>query len=149
LKHYHDLTVYHQKRDLHGLTVVVGWVKDTEEDTWLRALYLMPAGSYGESVNHIYYLIENVDMHQIALDAGRDIGREQFAYDQASAALQMMGLTDSLTMRHLVIGIINDHLDTLILMPPRPEAEQRAAADIVIENHMTGQRHEAVAMEDV
>jgi hypothetical protein len=61
----------------------------------------------------------------------------------------MMGLTDSLTMRHLVIGIINDHLDTLILMPPRPEAEQRAAADIVIENHMTGQRHEAVAMEDV
>lgn len=154
LQHYHDLNVYHFKRDLNGVTIIGGWVKDNEENAWKRAIYLMPAGYFddlykGADGSRLYYLIENFDFHLIAVDAGKDTGQIEFAYEQASAALQKMGLTDSLTNRHMIIGIINDHIDNLLLMPPRPSLEQAAAADIVIDDFISGNRLEAVAMEDV
>jgi hypothetical protein len=149
LRLYHDLAVYHRKRGLHGMTLVAGWARDVEDRSWKRTLYLMPAGYYGEGMDRVYWLVETFHTHAIALDAGKDIGRVNFAYEQASAALQRMGLTDSLTNRHLVIAIINDHLDDLTLMPPRPKQEQQEAADIVINNALTGERHEAVVMKEV
>lgn len=146
MRYYHDLTTYHTKRDLNGMTIIAGWVKDNEENAWKRTLYLMPEGYYGKGTEHIYFIIENFETHAIALDAGPDIGRKDFAYTQARAALHKMGLTDSLTNQHLVISIINDHLDDLTLMPPRPAPEKVIEADLIIKNALTGQTHETHVM---
>jgi len=148
LRLYHDLAVYHRKRDLHGITLLTGWARDVDDRSWKRTLYLMPTGYYGEGMDRVYWLVETFHTHEIALDAGKDIGRQHFAYEQARAALERMGLTDSLTNQHLVISLINDHLDELTLMPPRPKLEQVEAAEIVINNALTGQRHEAVVMRE-
>ena len=147
MRHYHDLTVYHWKRDLHGLTVIGGWVKDTLERAWKRTLYIMPAGYYGEGIERIYFLIEEPGAHEIAVDAA-GVGKMSFAYAEAEKALRVMDLADNLVMRHQVIGIINDHLDQLILMPPRPPVDQIEAADILITNLETGRTREAAVLDD-
>lgn len=139
---YHDLTTIAWRHDVGQFTAAGGWSLD-EDQQWRRTLYLMPRGGFGGDPERVWWMVEEPAMHALVMDL-QDMGRAEFAYEKARAALARMGLVDSLTARHQVITIINDHIDQLILMRSRPPQDWEVGAEIIATDINTGTTRESV-----
>ncbi len=142
-----DITRYHFRHKAGMLVLIGTWAKHGVGE-FCRCLVLLRDWAYGTDDHRVFVVFEDPDLQNWALDMP-GYGDKAWAYAMAGKACEVLEIEDNLVNRHLIITAVNNHMDELVMMPPRPRAEQRAVADITIVEHESGRRVEREIKADV
>lgn len=142
-----DISTYHFRRKAGEMTVIGAWAKHGVGE-WRRCLVIMRDWSYGTDDARVFVVFDDVDLPNWALDMP-GYGDRQWAYAMAGKACDVLDIEDNLLNRHRIITAVNDSMPDLVMMPPRPRADQAAVADVTIVDHHGGRRIEREIKADV
>ncbi len=142
-----DISRYHFRRE-HGMFLALGtWCRHGIGE-WRRCLVIMRAASYGTDDMRVFVVHDDIDLPTWALDVA-GMGNLGIALQVAGRACDELDVPDTVTNRTAIISIVNDNMYELLMMPPPPERETFALADIVMTEQETGRRIERELRADV
>jgi len=142
-----DISRYHFRRT-HGMFLALGtWCRHGIGE-WRRCLVIMRAASYGTDDMRIFVVHDDVDLPNWALDL-KGMGDVALALQLGRRACQELDIEDTTTNAVAIITIVNENMYELIMMPPPPERETAALADVIVTERESGRRIEKELRADV
>lgn len=134
-----NLELYHFKRTLGEITIIGTWLFDGEQNE--PCLVLIRAGE--ERGDHTVPSIILLQ-HAYIFAPISGVGDPRTAARIVAQITQNLRMPFELRSMHKVTGVIQDHLDDLIRIPPPPRETKAPIADLLITDPNTGKSREIV-----